>query len=291
MTPENGVRRFMSMLKRSLSRAWTLYRAHLPAMLAAMVLELVLRLIVLAPLLFLVRAQTRLLALLTPVLFVLIVLPARQNMAETMHTLDCDGRFSLLHLVSLREYRRKLRQGLRAWPVLLWWLPFVAATGFLVYVATADTIEGFNDVFTVLRFVKNLGGGSTVTGVTRVLLLYAATLLPAAVGLGFHSGLRHCFACGCGKGKRLLRHLRTLVQWLVTLLLYIPFAAVTALASSAYLNSVVEALSNLASGIHLPAPDTNAIIIGVAFLVLCLPVIPFRTLTGSVYNHGMEGDR
>ena len=279
------------MLKRSLSRAWTLYRAHVPGLLAAIVLELLLRLIVLAPLLFLVRAQTRLLALLTPVLFVLIVLPARQNMAEAMRALDHDGHLSLLHLVSPREYRRKLRQGLRAWPVLLWWLPFLAATGFLVYVINAPTIEGFNDVFTLLRFVKNLGGGATVTGVTRVLLLYGATLLPAAVGLGFHSGLRHCFAAGVGKGRRLLRHARVLAQWLVTLLLFIPFAIVTAIASATYMRAVVDALSDLASGIHLPAPDANVIVIGIAFVVLCLPVIPFRTLAGSVYTGSMEADR
>ncbi len=64
--------------------AWRTWTAHFGETLLFTLYQLVIRCIALCPLLFLARKDLRWFALLSPVLFVLLVLPARQNAAEAM---------------------------------------------------------------------------------------------------------------------------------------------------------------------------------------------------------------
>ena len=64
--------------------AWRTYTAHFGALLQGFLLQAVVCLIALAPLLFLSVPQAAPLAWLCPVLFVLLVLPMRQNAAQAL---------------------------------------------------------------------------------------------------------------------------------------------------------------------------------------------------------------
>ena len=283
------------------SRAWTLYRRYFPQLMLGLVLQIVLRLIALTPLLLLAAKETRMGALLSLPLFVLIVLPARQNAAEVMARLNAGEGFSLLGFVSFRDYGKKLLRGLKTTALmLLWALPFIAATTFLAFVYGGKTIEGVTDTFTVLRTVISLGNHSlvktllpvsdtaTIRGVAAIIVMYLLTALPILIGWAFHAGTRHAAAQGMKvRGARL----RTMGAWALGLAALIPFAAVTVAVSAGYLSQLLGALSSIGQGsISLPPLEKNMWLIAGAFMVLLLPAIPLKQLLPacSVYNAALH---
>lgn len=277
------------------SRAWTLYRRYFPQLMLGLVLQIVLRLIVLAPLLFLATPQTRLLAVLSPVLFVLILLPARQNAAEVMAQLHQGYGFDLTGFVSFRDYGRKLLRGLKTTGLmLLWSLPFIAATVFVAFVYGGKTIEGVTDTFTVLRTVISLGnhalvktllpvsGTATIRGVAAIIVMYLLTALPTLVGWAFHAGTRHAAALG----QKVRCRLRVMGAWLLGLATLLPFLFVAVNVSKGYLSQLLGALSSIGQGsLSLPAPDKELWVIVAAFVVLVLPLIPFKQLLPASCVH------
>ena len=109
--------------------AWRTYTAHFGALLQGLLLQAVVCLIALAPLLFLSVPQAAPLAWLCPVLFVLLVLPMRQNAAQALASLLDGAEYPLGQVVSFQDYGRKLlcslRQGLC---LVVWGLPCLAVT-------------------------------------------------------------------------------------------------------------------------------------------------------------------
>ncbi|MBR4082482.1 MAG: hypothetical protein IKK21_11925 [Clostridia bacterium] len=273
------------------SRAWTLYRRYFPQLMLALVLQIVLRLIVLAPLLFLATPQTRLLAVLSPVLFVLILLPARQNAAEVMAQLHQGYGFDLTGFVSFRDYGRKLLRGLKTTGLmLLWSLPFIAATVFAALVYSGDLIDGF----TLLRSVISLGNHNlvktllpvsdspTIRGVATIIVMYLLTALPTLVGWAFHAGTRHAAVLG----QKVRCRLRVMGAWLLGLATLLPFLFVAVNVSKGYLSQLLSALSSIGQGsLSLPAPDKELWVIVAAFVVLVLPLIPFKQLLPASCVH------
>ena len=112
-------------------QAWAIYRRSPSETFRFLLLELVLRLMALTPLLFLTEPALRWGALLSPVLFVLIVLPARANAAEVMQAACRGKRLFTIELVSFKDYGAKIAQGLKmAALLLLWsWRPSASASG------------------------------------------------------------------------------------------------------------------------------------------------------------------
>ena len=80
--------------------AWRTYTAHFGALLQGFLLQAVVCLIALAPLLFLSVPQAAPLAWLCPVLFVLLVLPMRQNAAQALASLLDGAEYPLGQVVS-----------------------------------------------------------------------------------------------------------------------------------------------------------------------------------------------
>ena len=80
---------------------WHTYRTRFPEMLLTLLVQLVMRLMAFAPLLFLCAKETKPLALLCIPLYILIVLPARQNVAEAMRDALAGGHLVTLRLISL----------------------------------------------------------------------------------------------------------------------------------------------------------------------------------------------
>ena len=98
------------MLKNALRDAARVYRTHWREGALAVLLQLLLRLMALAPLLFLCARETRFLALACLPLYVLLVLPVRQLTAHSMQSALSGG--PLLQLPTMRSYGRALAQGL-----------------------------------------------------------------------------------------------------------------------------------------------------------------------------------
>lgn len=281
------------------SRAWTLYRRYFPQLMLGLLLQIILRLIVLAPMLFLAARETRPLALLSLPLFVLIVLPARQNAAGVMAQLHQGYGFDLLGFVSCRDYGKKLLRGLKTTGLmLLWSLPFIAATVFVAFVYGGKTIEGVTDTFTVLRTVISLGNHSlvktllpvsdtaTIRGVAAVIVMYLMTALPILIGWAFHAGTRHAAAIG----QKVRRRVRVMGAWLLGLLTLVPFLFVTATVSKGYLSQLLGALSNIGQGsLSLPPLEQNLWLIAAAFVVLLLPLIPLKQLLPAACVHNAAG--
>lgn len=283
------------------SRAWTLYRRYFPQMMLGLLLQIILRLIVVTPLLFLAAQETRALALLCVPLFVLIVLPARQNAAQVTARLNQGYGFDLMGLVSFQDYGRKLLRGLKTTGcMLLWALPWIAATVFAAFVYGGKTIEGVTDTFTVLRTVISLGNHdlvktllpisdtATIRGIAAILVAYLLTALPILVGWAFHAGSRHAAALQTSmKGRRL----RVMGAWFLGLLTLVPFIAVTAGVGAGYVNQLLSALSSLGQGsISLPPLNQNVWLIAAAFVLLLLPVIPYKQLITASCVHGQALD-
>jgi hypothetical protein len=263
---------------------WHTYRRQFPQLMLTMFLQLVLRLIVFTPLLFLAAAETRLLALLSIPLYMLIVPPARQNMAQCMqHALEGGNVFSL-ELVSFEKYGCKVWRGVKqALLLMLWGILFIGSTGLAIFVFTADTIEGVTDVFTLLKTLMNLGGGSALKGATVVMYIYAATLIPLFVGVAFHSGTRHAIALG---GRKVLRghRLGVIGCWLCGLVVLAPFAAVAAFIGSGYVSALTSAMASLSlKNISLPPVKDNLLALAAAAVLLLVPAVPFKQLLSAAY--------
>ncbi|MGN0745652.1 MAG: hypothetical protein ACI4ML_03135 [Aristaeellaceae bacterium] len=263
---------------------WHTYIARFPELLLTLLLQLVLRLMAFAPLLFLSAKETAPLALLCIPLYILIVLPARQNVAEAMRDALAGGHVFSLRLISPEGYGRKVWRGVKqALLLMAWGAPFLAATGLAMFIYAGKTIEGVTDVFTILKTLMALGGGSSIKGATIVLELYALTLLPVMIGLAFHSGTRHAIAWG---GRRLIRGRRggVMLTWLAGCVTLIPFLAVTLWIGSGFVSGLASALANLGTGsIKLPSVSGNIRAVGIAAVVLLIPAIPFKQLLSAAY--------
>ncbi|MBE5804322.1 MAG: hypothetical protein E7316_07405 [Clostridiales bacterium] len=240
--------------------------------------QLVLRLIVAAPLLSLVTTEIRWLALLSIPLYLLIIPVARQNMAEAMQDAIGGGPLMSVKLVSMEDYGRKFRRGLKQAILLaLWALPFIAATVVAVW-----AYKGQVDVATLLRVLMQLGGGSFMEGVKRVLMIYAATLLPIVLGCAFHSGARHAIALERGK----LSWFRpgVVLAWFVGLVALVPFAVAVYRIGADFVSALVNALSSLSfDSIALPSIGDKAYTLAIAFVLLFLPLLPFKQLLTAAY--------
>lgn len=274
-------------VKTAAARAWKLYTGRFGEMMMFILLETVLRLIVLAPLLFLANKVTQPLALISLPLFVLIVLPARQCAAEVMQRAIRGESLFSVRLCVTDHYWQKVLAGLKQGGLLvIWALPFIAATAYALKLFYGEAVVGQTDVFSLMMAVSNLGGGDIVTGVIYVMLMYVGLFLPFLAGCAWHSGRRHERALG---KRRLIRGHRggVVLTWLVSALTLAPFAAVAGTVSMGYLRQLVTAVSNLAGGLVLPPLDQNIYIVLAAFVVLVLPLLPLKSLMTACYVHGL----
>lgn len=264
-----------------IGRAWRVYRTHFKALMLALLVELALRGIALAPLLFLVMPQTRLLALLCIPLYLLIVLPARQNVAlAVQETLAGGSPFSLL-LISGEDYRRKLLRGLTAMlRMFLWCLPLIAAVSVALWAKSGPV-----DAFTVYRSIIALGGGNSVRGAAIVGGVFLLTLLPPLFGCAFHSGTRHAVAMG--KPRLVKKHRGPLMcLWF---LFFLPFIALVVVAATGYVQALLAAVNEFLATFEFVMPAVGTTLAAeLVILLLVLPIIPLRTLLPAVYLQGLQ---
>ena len=268
-------------------RAWAVYRRSPSDTCLFVLLEAVLRLMVCTPLLFLAEPGLRWGALLCPVLFLLIVPPARANAAEVMQAACRGKRLFSTDLVSFRHYGANLWQGVKmALLLLLWSAPAIALSLWLWRIYAGETVVGQTDFFTLLMTVSRLGGGDMVTGMVYAVLMYLAVWLPLAFGAAFHSGRRHEKALG---GRRIVPGHRgsVILSWIAGLACYLPFAAAAGILGADTARALIHSLANISGGLKLPPLGAKLyLLIGVA-VVLLLPAIPLRSLLTASHVHNL----
>lgn len=268
----------------ALKATWHTYRTQFPCMMLTLLIQLILRVMALSPLLFLTCEDTKLLAPACIPLYILIVLPARQNMAQCMQdALNGESIFSV-GMVSFQHYGCKVVRGLKQTLLLaVWGIAFIACTGLALFIYSGKTIEGVTDVFTLLKTLMALGGGSSIKGAKVVVMIYASTLLPLMLGVAFHSGTRHAWALG---DRKILRGHRggVTVTWLAGCVVLLPFIAAAAIIGSGFVSALVNALGNLGKGsIAMPSLHENLYVLLASAVVLLCPAIPFKQLLSAAY--------
>ena len=274
------------------SKARSIYKEKKGEVFDFLLLEIIVRLIVLTPFLFLLTDNLKLLSLLSIPLFLLIVPFVREKAAVCMQSALRGGNLFSRDLLAPHGYWKAVGHGLvQALLLILWAAPFLGVTAWLYRIIFGETVVGQTDVFSVILAVTELGGGDMVRGAAYAFLLYLCTLLPFCVGLAFHSGTRHARACG---DKGLVKgHRGGIIQaWLRSLLTLVPFVAVSAWAGADYLKKLLEAVNQLTgNGLSIPRPDSGLYIILGAFVLLLLPLLPLKSLISAAYVGGLQEER
>lgn len=255
------------------SGAFRAYRRHFGDLMKTLLAELVVGCMALTPLLFLIAPETAPLAWLCLPMFLLLVLPMRQNAAEALQDMLSGGACCTPRLVTGRHYFRKLLRGLRT---LIWTFPLLCG----IYVAY-DAFTGSTDGFTLMRTISQLGGGDLIMGVVVIAAAYLATFLPILFGMAFHSGTRHAAALGSGKLLRGHR-CKLMLSWFVLILPYVPVLGAIFFLCGNYILGIIETFSKTFA-LTLGAPPT-ALFIALGVLVLLhLLLTPLRALVPAVY--------
>lgn len=290
------------MIAKSIRSAWSVYRKHWLFLMRLTLGQLLLGLLCLTPLLGLASAATKPLALLYPVLVIALFFPVRMNSAKLLASLSESGekKLPLTTLLDFSAYGAKVLLGLKqTLCLLLWSLPVLLTAGYafllykgkmLVLAQGALTLQDV-DVFTLLRIIMNLGKSApaqmllgslnsvTLQGVMTAVLIFLLSLLPLVVGLGVHSWRRHGYALQVSRKAMKGHRGSSLGLWLLGLLTLLPFCIVTGVVSMSFVKALMGALSNLSKGsLTLPPLNNNLYLIAAAFVVLCLPLLPFKSL-------------
>lgn len=269
-------------------RTWQLYRQNFGQLMLTLFVQLIIRAIALTPLMFLANKETAFLAWLAVPTYLLIVLPARQNLAIALQDMLHGGRVFTVRLISLENYFSKLWRGLKGTLCMLLWSAVTIAG--IAWLALSITGSGGMDGFTLLRLFSSVGkiiGGKTREGAFLIIGGIAATSILTLVGCAVHCGSRHAHALG---NKKLLkgRRMRLTGIWLAGFLLLLPFMAAVVGITGGWAIGLVKQFTNSMKLGSLALSNAHVYQLIAAAVVLLLPVIPFRTLLPAVYLHEAE---
>ena len=265
-----------------------LYKKNFGSLLLALLVQLVLRAIALSPLMFLADKQYAVVAYAAIPLYLLIVLPARQNFALALQEMLSGGSVFTTQLICPKQYGVKLWRGVKGMIRILLWSVVTIVSAVLLYAAFVG--HWGLDVITLMRICSSVGGGDIVNGLLLIMGGIAASVLLILLGCAVHSGTRHAFALG---NKKLLRgsRLRLTALWFSGLVLLIPFSAVVVYALGDYALTMLNALKNFSfpSSFALSAKQVGLLIAGA--VVLLFPLLPIKSLLPAVYLHMVKEDR
>lgn len=271
-------------IKPVLKESLRLYKTNFGPLLLAQLVELVLRAMALTPVLFLANKALAPLAWLALPLYLLIVLPARQNYALALQGMIRGESVFSLQLMATQGYWKKLWRGLKGTLCMLVWSAATLTGIVLLYLSFKKWMDGFT-----LMSVFYAIGGSVADGVWIVLGAIAASTLLILLGCAVHCGSRHAFALG---DRQLLRgsRLRLAALWFLGLLLVVPFATVAAAILRDYAMSLLDTLMNLQlPSFALTLPQLGMLAVGAS--VLLYPLLPLKSMLPAVYLHQVKEAR
>ena len=258
-------------------------RGQKSAALKFLITEGCLTLICLAPLLFLTEAAPiKYLAALTPVLWILLMLPARVNAAAAMQDSLGEGSLFSLRLADPSGYGWKLGYGLcRGLLLAIWGAPLIAAILF-----AWEKFAGQTDGLTVLQEVHAFGGRDMKTGMIYLLLILFGLILILLIGIGFHSGDRHARVLdqkGLMKGHRG----KALLCWICSLVFLLPLLIALVLVMIRYA-PLLNNLTGVVNGtVEKPGTKTTLIILGIG-AALTVPLLPLRSMVTAAFVNGLR---
>ena len=262
--------------------AFRVYAGHFGTTLKFLAVEGCITLAAFAPLLFLSDSGLKALALLAVPFYLLLVLWARVNAAAAMRDALGGGALFSLRLIEPDGYGKKLLYGLKRCALLLLWsAPLIAAL-----VIAKIHYSGDMDGLTLLRMIKDFGGGNLMTGVLYLILIFVATLLLVAFGCAFHSGDRHAFV---RENPKLLKghHGKMVLCWLCSLLAVLPMIIALIAVVVRYLPALNDLSAIVTKTKSLPSTKVTVIILA-AGAVLTVPLLPLRTLIHAAFVNGLE---
>ena len=268
---------------------------------AGMLVLILIRLAALSPLLTLVLcgkgSPLRYLSLLTPVLYLFVVLPLRYSMGEAMNHALKGGSFFTARLVRLDGYSRRL--GAMLWQALHfipWAVPLLLALGagwYLMY--------GVEDGSSVFRMVISLGrslgkGYGLMEGAYIVVAFMGLLLLVLLYGMMRNGMIRFLWSQSGGKyslaRKQMLSRLKgrrggqfrvALIQTLLLLPVLFPALYMGYRLFRDYLNSMRLDLSQLAEPQMLWG-------LAALFVLVYWPLLPLRKVLQAYYIRRPEDD-
>ena len=245
----------------------------------------------LCPLLFLLNASLRPLALLCPLMLIFIALPMRQSTAEAMQLFLAGAPMATVAMLPLNGYWKKVARSLRMTGLmLLWLLPFAVMLGLLLYALTGM------DFLTALGYLSSLGGGDFGQGIIRYVMLMMLMLLFPLFGVMFHSGTRH--ACALNDRKLVKGHRGQLIRlWLSGMLFVLPVAicvvALIAVIGVSAVQFTTEWFNNLMAVPSMSAlmPPKWLLAVTAASAVLMLVTNPMRSLLPAIFLRGVKDEK
>ena len=247
-----------------------------------LIVEACITLAALTPLLFLTDDALKAGALLVALFWILLVFWARVNAAAAMGDAFGEGSLFSYRLIDPSEYGRKLFYGLKRMVMLLFWsAPLIACL-----VIAKIHYSGDMDGFTLMRMIKEFGGGDLMTGIIYIALIFIATLLLLAFGCAFHSGDRHAFV---RRNPKLVKghHGKIILCWLCSLITILPIIIAFVFVVIRYLPVLQDLNGLVMKTVSLPATRGTLMILAVG-AVLTIPLLPLRSLIPAAFVNGLE---
>ena len=262
--------------------AFRVYAGHFGTTLKFLAVEGCITLAAFTPLLFLTDSGMKMLALLAVPFYLLLVLWARVNAAAAMRDALGEGSLFSYRLVEPDGYGKKILYGLKRCIMLLFWgAPLIASL-----IIAKIHYSGDMDGLTLLRMIKEFGGGNLMTGVYYLALIFVATLLLIAIGCAFHSGDRHAFV---RDNPKLLKghRCKMMLCWLCSLAAVLPMIIAVIAVVIRYLPALSDLNASVMKTKSLPSTKITVIILAVG-AVLTVPLLPLRSLIHAAFVNGLE---
>lgn len=262
--------------------AFRVYAGHFGTTLKFLAVEGCITLAAFTPLLFLTDSSMKMLALLAVPFYLLLVLWARVNAAAAMRDALGEGSLFSYRLVEPDGYGKKILYGLKRCIMLLFWgAPLIASL-----IIAKIHYSGDMDGFTLLRVIKEFGGGDLMTGIIYMALIFIAAVLLVAFGCAFHSGDRHAFV---RNNPKLVRghHGKIVLCWICALAAVLPLLIAAVILVFRYLPALQDLNGIMAGTSRLPATKDSLIIAGVGS-VLTVPLLPLRSLITAAFVNGLD---
>ena len=269
-------------ISRALKDAFRAYKEHFGATAKFLIVEACITLAAVTPLLFLTDSSLKVFALLAVPFWILLVFWARVNAAAAMRDTLRDGSLFSTRLIDPSEYGKKLAYGLKRMLMLLFWsVPLIACL-----VIAKIHYSGDMDGFTLLRAIKDFGGGDLMTGVLYMVLIFVAAVLLLAFGCAFHSGDRHAFV---RNNPKMLRghHGKIVLNWICSLITLLPIIIAIIAVIIRYLPVLQDLNGLVMKTVNLPSTKVSLIILAVGG-VLTIPLLPLRSLIPAAFVNGLE---
>lgn len=272
------------------------YAHNFADLMLAYLVQVLVRCMCLTPLLFLLTEEMKGLAWLCVPLFVLLVLPARQNYALAMQDMLHGGSVFSARLISAENYFFKLWRGVIGLMKAAVWLalPVLAVmVMYEIYMGEGDlsaqvmSLWGITerDGISAMRWFR-MFGSDTIDGLKNILLIVAGLFMLPVIGCMVHCGARHAVAL---EDRKLLRgqRLKLWVIWVLSLTVFVPFVLVTGVTLGSNLKLFISGFAEmfLSKSFSIPEMGERLYLIAGAFVLLFIPMVPLKQLMPAVAVH------